>query len=199
MNAGGSWFVFKDMTTARVTWFGQRVVLRDGVTAVIRPVQPNDAPLLVDGFARLSTQSRWLRFLMHKRALSDDEVRYLTDVDHYDHEALAAVNPVDGRGMGIARYVRDRDDLHAAELAVTVVDEWQRLGLGAELVNLLAERARRAGIRRFTALASADNMGIAQLVGRVPAVVTRAVREFDTVDYELTLPPLQRCSASLSR
>jgi RimJ/RimL family protein N-acetyltransferase len=101
--------------------------------------------------------------------------------------------------MGIARYVRDRDDPHAAELAVTVVDEWQRLGLGTELVNLLAERARRAGVRRFTALASADNVGIAHLVRRVCAVVTRAGREFDTVDYELTLLPVQRCSASLSR
>jgi hypothetical protein len=59
--------------------------------------------MLVDGFQRLSSESRRSRFLGLKTELSATEVRYFTDVDHHDHEALVAISLVDGRGVGIAR------------------------------------------------------------------------------------------------
>ena len=92
---------------------GGPVVLRDGSTVLIRQVHSADAPLLADGFARLSARSRQLRFLTGKPELSPSELRYLTDIDHHDHEALGALNHADGRGVGIARYVRDADDPQA--------------------------------------------------------------------------------------
>jgi len=95
---------------------------------LIRQVQSADAPLLADGFARLSTRACQLRFLSPKNELSPGELRYFTDVDHHDHEALGALNHADGRGVGIARYVRDADDPQAAEIAVTVIDDWQGRG-----------------------------------------------------------------------
>ena len=107
---------------------GRPVVLRDGSTVLIRQVQSADAPLLADGFARLSTRACQLRFLSPKNELSPGELRYFTDVDHHDHEALGALNHADGRGVGIARYVRDADDPQAAEIAVTVIDDWQGRG-----------------------------------------------------------------------
>jgi GNAT superfamily N-acetyltransferase len=130
---------------------GQRVMLRDGSAVLIRQVQPSDAPLLADGFARLSAHSRQMRFLRRKDELSTAELRYFTDVDHRDHEALGALDP-SGRGVGIARYVRDAQDPHAAEIALTIVDDWQGRGLGTELLAQLTGRAYSAGIRRFTAL-----------------------------------------------
>src|SRR4051812_5899328 len=71
------------------------VVLRDGETLLIRPVTPADAPLLADGFARLSPRSRRLRFLGPKKMLTSRELRQLTDIDHHDHEALGALHLVD--------------------------------------------------------------------------------------------------------
>src|ERR1051325_93706 len=68
------------------------VVLRDGAAVLIRPVRGADAPLLADGFARLSAASRQMRFLGVKKELSAAELRYFTDVDHHDHEALAALD-----------------------------------------------------------------------------------------------------------
>src|SRR5438477_10495560 len=94
---------------------GGRTVLRDGSTVLIRQVQSADAPLLADGFARLSARSRWMRFLTPKQELSPAELRYLTAVDHHDHEALGALDHGDGRGVGIARYVRDAEDPQAAD------------------------------------------------------------------------------------
>src|SRR5216683_930913 len=116
---------------------GEPYILRDGSWVAIRPVRPEDGPLLTDGFARLSARSRRSRFFTGKVRLSEAEVRYLTNIDHHDHEALCAVSR-DGRGVGVARYIRDRDETASAEVAVTVVDEWQGRGLGGKLLALLS-------------------------------------------------------------
>jgi RimJ/RimL family protein N-acetyltransferase len=163
------------------------VGLRDGSQVLIRQVQPADASLLADGFARLSIQSRWMRFLTPKRELSLAELRYLTQIDHHDHEAIGAVDRADGRGVGVARFVRDAADPQAADLAVTVIDAWQGRGLGTELLTRLADRARDEGIRRFTALAMADNAAVAGLMRRMGARVVCG--EHGTVEYEVVLGP----------
>jgi RimJ/RimL family protein N-acetyltransferase len=171
---------------------GRPVVLRDGSAVLIRPVRRADAPLLADGFARLSDRSRQLRFLTQKKELSPAELRYFTDVDHHDHEALGALDHADGRGVGIARYVRDADDPQAAEIAVTIVDDWQGLGLGTELVAQLSARARAEGIRRFTALVAADNPAMAGLLRNVRAELVG--REPGALQYEITLGPAEEHS-----
>src|SRR4249920_3294227 len=61
---------------------GRPVALRDGSRVLIRQVQSTDAPLLADGFARLSPQSRQMRFLTTKKELSCAELRYYCYVDH---------------------------------------------------------------------------------------------------------------------
>jgi len=164
---------------------GTPVVLRDGSDVLIRQVRSTDAPLLADGFARLSAASRQMRFLGVKKQLSAAELRYFTDVDHHDHEALGALDRAGGRGVGIARYVRDADDPQAAEIAVTIVDDWQGRGLGTELLARLSDRARREGIRRFTALADANNVAVAALLRNAGAHLVR--RGQGTVEYEITL------------
>jgi RimJ/RimL family protein N-acetyltransferase len=164
---------------------GRPVVLRDGSAVLIRPVRSTDAPLLADGFARLSAASRQMRFLSTKKELSAAELRYLTDVDHHDHEALVALDLAGGHGVGIARYVRDGDDPQAAEIAVTVVDDWQRRGLGTELLARLSDRARSERIRRFTALADAGNVAVAAGLRNAGARLVRRGR--GTIEYEITL------------
>jgi GNAT superfamily N-acetyltransferase len=129
------------------------VVLRDGSAVLIRPVRRADARLLADNF---------------------------TDVDHHDHEALGALDHADGRGVGIARYIRD-----AADPQVTVIDDWQGRGLGTELMAQLSERARSEGIRRFTALVAADNPAMARLLRNVQADLVR--REPGALRYEIML------------
>jgi RimJ/RimL family protein N-acetyltransferase len=180
---------------------GKTVVLRDGSAVLIRQVHSADAPLLADGFTRLSAQSRQMRFLTRKKELSPAELRYFTDIDHHDHEALGALDHNDGRGVGIARYVRDAEDPHAAEIAVTIIDDWQGRGLGTELLAQLADRARQEGVRRFTALVAEDNKAIAGLLRNVSAELVRYGP--GTVEYEITLAPGEEYSpgwiAPLSR
>ena len=161
------------------------VVLRDGSAVLIRQVRGTDAPLLADGFARLSAASRQMRFLGVKKQLSAAELRYLTDVDHHDHEALGALDQVGGHGVGIARYIRDADDPQAAEIAITIVDDWQGRGLGTELLAQLSDRARQEGIRRLTALTDAGNAAVAALLRNAGARLLHRGR--GTIEYEITL------------
>jgi len=164
---------------------GRLVVLRDGSAVLIRQVRSTDAALLADGFARLSAASRQMRFMGVKKELSAAELRYFTDVDHHDHEAIGALDLAGGHGVGIARYIRDASDPQAAEIAVTIVDDWQGRGLGTELLARLSGRARQEGIRRFTALADPGNVAVAALLRKAGARLVRRGR--GTVEYEITL------------
>jgi len=162
-----------------------QVVLRDGSAVLIRPVRGADAPLLADGFARLSERSRWLRFLGRKTTLTEADLRYLTTVDHHDQEALGAIDHVRGGGVGIARYVRDRENPAAAEIAITIADDWQGRGLGTELLARLSDRAREEGIRRFTAVVAADNTAVAGLLRSSGASLVH--RGSGVIEYEIDL------------
>jgi len=81
------------------------VTLRDGSRVTVRPIRPQDAAPLRAGFERLSDESRYRRFLSPMQELSGPMLRYLTEVDHHDHEALIAVG-ADGTIVGVARSVR---------------------------------------------------------------------------------------------
>ena len=164
---------------------GDLTVLRDGSEVLIRPVRPEDAGLLAEGFTRLSPESRRLRFLIAKDELRPAELRYLTDVDHHHHEAIGALDRTDGQGVGIARYIRDTADPRTAEIAVTIVDGWQGRGLGTELVTRLAERARQEGVQRFVALTAGGNVAMGTLLRKLGGTVV--AREFGTLEYELPL------------
>jgi len=166
---------------------GVAVALRDGSRVVIRRVRPDDRALLLAGFERLGTESRYRRFLAPMAEFTDDVVTYLTQVDHHDHEALAAIDPETGAGVGVARFVRCLDRADTAEAAVTVIDDWQSRGVGTALLDLLAERARAEGVVRFTALMLAENREMLHLLEALGPV--RVVdRHSGTIEIEAELP-----------
>jgi RimJ/RimL family protein N-acetyltransferase len=165
----------------------RRVRIRDGTELVIRPIAPCDAGALRAGFERLSLESRYERFLSPMDHMSTAMVRYFTDVDHHDHEALVAFDPSDdARMIAVARYVRE--DGGAAEAAVTVADDWHGRGLGTAMLDALAERARAEGVKRFTAYVLARNEEMIDLLFRLgPAKVVD--RANGAVQIEAELPP----------
>jgi hypothetical protein len=71
---------------------GVPVVLRDGSHVRIRPGHHTDRDLLVRGFERLGPESRYRRFLTSTRKLGEKAVRYMTELDHHDHEAMVALD-----------------------------------------------------------------------------------------------------------
>ncbi len=128
------------------------VPLSRGGTVVLAPLSPVDRHYLVEGLEELSIDSRFARFGQGRDRLSESEWDYLSDVDQRDHVAWAAV--IDDLGVGVGRYIRV--DESSAEVAVTVLDEHQGLGVGTALFEALVAVARADGIAelRFEVLPS---------------------------------------------
>ncbi len=177
---------------------GRTVTLRHGARVRLRPITPEDRQLLATSFERLSEQSRYRRFMTAKRKLSSAELTYLVDeVDHSDHEAIVAIDPITGVLLGIARYVRSKDDPETAEVAVTVADDWQRRGLGRALLDRLTYRARQEGVRRFSALVLSENQPALGLFSDLGD--SEQHQSSGEVEMMIELPPLRGIGAQLAR
>jgi GNAT superfamily N-acetyltransferase len=135
-----------------------------GTELEIRSIEPGDKPALAAAVDQSSDEAVYRRFLNPHGRLTAAELRYLTEVDHRDHEALLAIDPVSHTSVGVARYVRDRDRHDTAEIAVAVLESWQGRGVGRALLHRLADRARDEGITRFTALMLSDNRPMRRLL-----------------------------------
>ena len=143
--------------------------LPDGAPILIRPIRPDDKELLAAGLANLSKTSVQRRFLAPKPRFTKAELRYLTEVDGWNHVALVAESPTlpSRRLIGVARYVRLVEDPRAAEVAIVVADDFQRRGVGTLVAGELGRRARMRGIRRFTATIASDNYPAQRLMRKL--------------------------------
>ena len=152
----------------------------------IRPIEADDGPRIREIWDAMSDESRRRRFLSPANEVSDEDIRYLVEVDHKRHEALLALGEA-GRAVGVARYVRTPGDRTSAEVAVVVVDDWHHRGLGTALLDRLTERAREHGIERYTAIVSQDNEIVLRALDRAGAVRTATTDEGE-VEFAIPLP-----------
>lgn len=149
------------------------VVLRDGTPAMIWRVLPSDRATIRENYLLLSPATKFNRFLAGVRTLSDDMLRVLVDdVDGVDHVALHLVAlPSDGEAqlIGVGRLVRYPDDPQAADLGITIFDEWQGRGgasaLMDELVRLLPE-----GITEIVTSVRSENAASMALLARTGTI-----------------------------
>lgn len=134
--------------------------LRDGTPVMIRQIHPEDKHYLQEGLKELSLASQHYRFFSPKKALSEDELEDLTEIDHHTHDAWGAFDESENgpRPIGIARYIQHSEDKDTADFAITVVDKFHGRGLGTLLLGIIASRATDNGISRFESVDMADNM-----------------------------------------
>jgi GNAT superfamily N-acetyltransferase len=143
----------------------ERVTLRDGSTVTIHPLATGDEAAVASWFAGLGAETRYERFLAPMERLDRGSRSRLAAVDHFDHEAIAAVAP-DGATVGIARYIRAADP-STAEVAIAVADAWRGRGIAGMLLERVAARARAAGVERFVAICLAANRTVIRLLSRL--------------------------------
>lgn len=123
------------------------VVLRDGGTAHLRPIRPDDADGLQRFHLAQSPESVYLRFFAPMPRLSERDLHRFTHVDHRDR--VAFVITVNDDIIGIGRY--DRVEPTAAEVAFNIADSHHGRGVGSVLLEHLAAAARENGVHRFVA------------------------------------------------
>ena len=165
--------------------------LTDGTPVRLRLLRRADRKKLVAAFDRLSPESRYRRFFTAMPRLPDKLLRRLLDTDGWNHVAIGAEtmteDPAEGEGVGIARFIRLKDQPTVAEAAVTVVDHMQRRGLGKLLVSALAQAARERGIARFRAEVLRTNEAMQALLHEIDETAQPAV-DGPLATYDLVLP-----------
>lgn len=165
-------------TRARPPWGAEElevlwedeVTLADGGRIYVRVVRPSDRPTFEEGWAHLSAETRLFRFLAPRDHLSPGDLDYLTDLDGVDHYAIGAVTrDADGHEgpVAVARFVRMRDHPHEADFAVTVVDEYQRRGVGSVMFERLVVAALKRGITTLRADLLVENEAAKHLIRKV--------------------------------
>jgi len=133
--------------------------LSDGTKLDVRPIVPEDEPLLHDAVGSMSERTVYFRFFSPLKRLSDAFAHRLAVVDYNDRFALVATSrrPTGKeRIIGVARYDR-AVNTDVAEVAVAVIDEYQRRGLGGSLLSILAGVARDHGIHTFSLIVLPEN------------------------------------------
>lgn len=121
--------------------------LPHGERVAVRPIHADDKNVLVTGFERLSPRARYLRFLAPAERLSPSQLAYLSEVDQHDHVAWGVLDGDEPAGVG--RWVRLPGAPVEADVAVTVLDDYQRRGIGRLLLEVLGVSARARGVARF--------------------------------------------------
>jgi len=145
------------------------ITLRDA-QLLVRPILPSDRGKLADTQPGFSRESHYRRFFSAP-PLSEKVIRYLIDVDYCDHFAwvVLAADDAGEPGVASARYIRERDSHEIAEVAFSVVDEYQGRGLGTFLLGALGVAATENGVQRFRARVLAENEPMRAILRRAGA------------------------------
>lgn len=157
-------------------WTLVHTTLQDGTPALIWPLLPTDRSALQEAFDELSTTSRRQRFLGSLRQLSEPMLDLLVDsVDGVGHLALVLTAvPADGstRPVGVGRLIQYTTQPSAADIAVTVVDDWRGRGVATTLVRTLLAR-RPPEVTALRTLVADDNAASLALLSRIGRMRTR--------------------------
>ncbi len=143
--------------------------VRDGRQVAIRRITPDDAPLLVDLYYRLSDTARRLRFHSMRQNVSLEEIveetERLSNLDPAHQAALVATAQEEGeeRIVAVARLARSQDPAEA-ESAIVVRDDYQNQGLGSYLLTRLVQVARDMDIVCLTAWVMAENLHMLHII-----------------------------------
>lgn len=118
-----------------------------GEQFILRPVLPQDKPLLEEFYSSLSPLSRRLRFHCAVNALSQDSLSAMSEIDYGKHLALVVTYVNEGQEIIVAdaRYVIDASQ-KGGEFAIAVSDVWQRRGIASHALAGLCKAARLQGL-----------------------------------------------------
>lgn len=158
---------------------------RDSTYICYKTLEKGDRQKVIEGFKKLSAKSVYHRFFGFIKELSEKQLDDLLSLDNTDHVAWAAFDIIDEDtiGVGVGRFKRSQSDTKEAEIALTVIDDYQDLGVGTTLLAILYFLAPKLGIEIFTGIIMADNVKLIKRFKELGAKMTRSGSE-----YEMRLP-----------
>jgi len=162
--------------------------LADGSVVRFRHVRPEDEPFISEAIRTASRETLLHRFFSPIRSVSRDQLRQMLAIDRTNQTCVVGVVQTQNGTRLIcgARYVR-LPRPHAAEIAVTVHDDFQRHGLGTFLLRLLARLAVVDGIRWFEADVMNSNRKMLNLFGKLAPNHSRSRGMGDVTHVEFAI------------
>lgn len=165
--------------------------LKDGRDVTIRALRPEDRHTLEEIWHHLSPRSIYFRFFVPKKELTEKELNFFTKVDFDRHVALLACLTENGVEVpvGVGRYVvtSESQKSRVAEVALTVEDEYQGIGIGTVLLKHLVDIARAAGICELSAFVLSENKNMLEVFEHSGLPVARHLDNSGIVELRLPL------------
>ena len=161
--------------------------LPDGTRVDIRAQKPEDREAILGEMQHASADTLYHRFFAVKRALSPKEEHFFFDIDFIHHVVLIATTEMDGkpRIIGGARFVETAPG--KAEVAFSVVDDYQGHGLGAILMRHITTAARASGVSEFVAEVLTDNAPMLAVFEHAGLII-KTRREGSTIHVSMRFP-----------
>ncbi|MDT3678053.1 MAG: GNAT family protein [Burkholderiaceae bacterium] len=179
----GAIAVHVSVARARSRYGPRRLRLRDGRAVTLRDVAEADAKEILQAFERLSAQSRYSRFLQHRKEIYAGELqRGVHPRPGIDFVLVATVPASDGIDIvGAAQYVGVSADPKTCEFAVTIAEDWRCNGLATALLSRLVRRARRDGYQAIEGWVLSTNAPMLAVARQLDFVVDHTAGEAGVV------------------
>jgi RimJ/RimL family protein N-acetyltransferase len=150
--------------------------LRNGSEVTIRAIRPEDKGLMIAAFRELDENTIYMRFFAPKKDLTDQELKWATEIDFFRNVALVSCIQESGREriIGIGRYIAAEgpDQPTSAEIAFVVEEDYHGLGLASILLKHLVVIGREQGISRFEAEVLPSNKAMLRVFSRAGLPMT---------------------------
>jgi acyl-CoA hydrolase/GNAT superfamily N-acetyltransferase len=142
--------------------------IKKGLKVLLRPVRISDEPMLKDFFYSLSDESMYQRFISARKDVPHEMLQDFVVIDYTQKMVILAVLGESGKEtiIGIGQYSINRD-MHTADIALAIRDEYQSQGLGTELIKYLTYLAKRKGLLGFTAEVLMGNQPVFKLFDKM--------------------------------
>jgi acetyltransferase len=173
---------------------------RQGLPITVRPIRPEDEPLMVKFHARLSDRSVYLRYL-HPMQLTQrvahERLARICFIDYAREMALVAEaqlpasdgqEPAERAILGVGRLSKVAGGNEEAEFAILVADDFQGHGIGTELLKRVIQVGREEGLARIVGYISPENTAMQSMVKKL-GFKQRRMKEEDTLEAVLDLQP----------
>lgn len=166
--------------------YSKTIHTKDGQEALLRPIMPEDEPLLINLLENASSQSLYLRFFGHVPKVTHKWLTRFTHID-YDREIAIVAEVENEKGtkelMGVVRIIEDAWG-ESAEYAILVADKWHGQGLGNQLTDYIIDIAKERGIKKLVASVLPTNSGMIHMFEKRGFRIDRSSLEA----YEVELP-----------
>lgn len=155
------------------TQYVEQITLRDGTRASIRPIRPEDEPLLIafhETLSERSVYSRYFQAMKLSTRVAHERLTRICFIDYDREMALVVSRRPTGPGkheiLAVGR-LSQQHGANEAEFALLVADPYQGLGIGGELLARLLQIARDEGLQRVTAEMLRDNRPMQRVCERL--------------------------------